>query len=47
MYVTTEAGKFCEGVFLLLTGIVSIGFIINTIVTIFITIMESEKNEKH
>lgn len=47
MYAITEAGKFCEGVFLLLTGAVSIGFIIGAIVVIFITIMEGEKNEKH
>ena len=40
MYATTETGKFCEGVFLLLTGIVSIGFVINAIVVICITIME-------
>ena len=45
MYVTTEAGKFCEDIFLLLTGIVSIGFVINAIVVIIITTMEVIKGK--
>lgn len=35
--MTTETGKFCENIFLIVAGTMSVGFVLNAVVVICIT----------